>query len=138
MADKSPVIQDLDILRPPPEYVRLGGKDIDISFVPAGVAIDILSLQDQMTELAGTDEAVERLTKDREASLRLFSLQAEYCAKLTSAQFPEMDKDWLLKHTSVRQLKILIARVTAAVTRSLAAVEDEEVKKASAVEEPSP
>lgn len=138
MADKTPVIQDLDVLRPTPEYVRLGGKDIDISFVPAGVAIDILGLQDQMTELAGSDDAVERLTKDRDASLRLFDLQAEYCAKLTSAQFPEMDKDWLLKHTSVRQLKILIARVTSAVTRSLAAVEDEEVKKASAAEGTSP
>lgn len=138
MADKTPVIQDLDVLRPTPEYVRLGGKDIDISFVPAGVAIDILGLQDQMTELAGSDEAVERLTKDRDASVRLFDLQAEYCAKLTSAQFPEMDKDWLLKHTSVRQLKILIARVTSAVTRSLAAVEDEEVKKASAAEGTSP
>lgn len=134
---KTPVIQDLDILRPPPEYVRLGGKDIDISFVPAGVAIDILGLQDQMTELAGTEAKVERLVNNREASIRLFDLQAEYCAKLTSAQFPEMDKQWLLKHTTIRQLKILINRVTLAVTRSLAAVEDDEVKKASAVEEPS-
>ena len=138
MADKTPVIQDLDILRPPPEYVRLGGKDIDISFIPAGVAIDILALQDQMTELAGTDEKVEKLVNNREASLRLFDLQAEYCAKLTSAQFPEMDKAWLLKNTSVRQLKILIGRVTRAVTRSLSAVEDDELKNPSAAEVTSP
>jgi len=138
MADRTPRVQDLDILRPPPEYVRLSGKDIDISFVPAGVALEMMVLQDQLDELADTPEKIERLQNNRELALRMFDVQAEYCAKLTSAQYPEMDKAWLLRNTSVRQLKILINQVTRAVMQSLDTVEDEEIKKAAAVGEPSP
>jgi hypothetical protein len=135
--NKTQTIQDLDVLRPPAEYVRLGGKDIDISFIPSGVAIDLMALQDKINDLVDTPEKLAKVREGGEAALTTFDLSAEMCAKVTSTQFPEMDKAWLLKNTSVGQLKILVARVTAAVYRSLQTAEDEELKKPQAVEEPS-
>jgi len=138
MADKTPAIQDLDVLRPPPEYVRLAGKDIDISFIPSGVAIDIMELQDSINDMVDTPAKMAKVREGGEVALRTFDLSAELCAKVTMCQFPEMDKAWLLKNTSVGQLKILVERVTRAVFRSLETVEDTGSKKPLATEKPSP
>ena len=106
-------IHDLDVLRPPQEFVRLGGNDIDISFIPSGVAIDVMSMQDQLTAIQGeTDD----ISKER------FALVAELCAKITENQYPKMDKAWLLKNTDVLQLKRLIELISEGITKSLASV----------------
>lgn len=131
MADKTiaEMVQDLDLLRPKPEYVRLGGNDIDISFIPSGVAVDIMALQDRIAELSGDPDKMARVREGKKEALEVFDLSAELCAKITSCQYPEMTKEWLLKHTSVAQLRVLVDRVTKAVFRSLDTVEDESIKK---------
>jgi hypothetical protein len=132
MAEKSPVIQDLDILRPEPEYVMLAGKKIDISFIPSGIAVDMMSLQDRINAMVDSPEKIARVREGGTEALETFYLSAEMCAKLACAQHPEMDKEWLLKNTSIPQLKVLVARVTAAIYRSLESVEDDELKKQQA------
>ena len=109
MSDRC-TIHDLDILRPPQEVVRLGGKDIDISFIPSGVAIDVMSMQDQLADTTGNDD---ELSKQR------FELVAELCAKITENQHEHMDKIWLLKNTDILQLKRLIELISSGITKSL-------------------
>jgi len=106
-------IHDLDVLRPPKEFVRLGGNDIDISFIPSGVAIDVMSMQDELAAIEGETEAVSKAR---------FELVAELCAKITENQFPEMTKKWLLQNTDVLQLKRLIELISEGITKSLASV----------------
>ena len=106
-------IHDLDVLRPPKEFVRLGGNDIDISFIPSGVAIDVMSMQDELASIQGETDAV---AKDR------FGLVAELCAKITENQYPDMDKTWLLKNTDVLQLKRLIELISEGITKSLTTI----------------
>lgn len=127
-----PIIHDLDILRPTAEYVKLAGKKIDISFIPSGIAIDITTLQDQMRELTDTPEKLKKIQAGGEETAKSFDIAAELCAKITSNQYKEMDKEWLLKHTDVIQIKILMEHITKAVFKSFESIEDEELKKQQA------
>ena len=133
-----PIVHDLDVLRPPPEYVKLAGKEIDISFIPSGIAIDISTLQDEMRDLTDTPEKLKKIQKGGKETARSFDIAAELCAKITSSQHEEMDKEWLLKNTDVVQIKILMEHITKAVFKSFESIEDEELKKQPAVKTGSP
>lgn len=133
-----PIIHDLDVLRPRPEYVRLGGKDIDISFIPSGVAIDIMSIQQELQKLTGTPEKMKKIKAGGAEAKRSFEIAAELCAAITQVQHPEMDKEWLLIHTDVLQIKALMDFVTKAVMISVKEAEDPELKKQPAAEGKNP
>jgi len=113
------IIHDLDLLRPSPEYVRLGGKDIDISFIPSGIAIDIIMLK----------EKLDKSKKEKES----FGYAADLCAAITGIQHEEMTKEWLLKNTSMDQLYALMVHIFTSVNQSLETVEDENIKGRKAV-----
>ncbi len=130
-----PITHDLDVLRPRPEYVLLGGNKIDISFIPAGVAMDMMTLQDELSKLTNTPEKLKRVASGGKEAKRTFEIAADLCAAITKSQHPEMDKEWLLKNTDVLQIKALVEYVTTAVSRSLEGAEDDEVKKPPATEE---
>jgi len=138
MGEKNPIIHDLDILRPKPEYVHLGGKDIDVSFIPSGIAMEILGLQSELQGLTDTPDKLAKVQAGGEAARRTFEIAAELCAAITKSQHPEMDKEWLLKHTDVLQIKALMEYVTKAVFRSLESAEEPELKKPEAAGEPNP
>jgi len=129
------ITHDLDVLRPQPEYVQLGGKKIDISFIPAGVAMDMMKLQQELGKLTDTPEKLKKVEAGGKEAGRTFEIAAELCAAITSSQYAEMDKDWLLKNTDVVQIKALVEHVTRAVSRSLDSAEDDEIKNPPATEE---
>jgi len=133
-----PIIHDLDVLRPPPEYVRLGGKDVDISFIPSGIAIDIENIQAKMNELVGTPKKIKKIADGGKEAAQSFEIMAELCARITSNQHEEMTKEWLLKNTDVFQIKKLIELVMNATTKSFESIEDEDLKKQQAVKTESP
>jgi len=128
------ITHDLDVLRPQPEYVLLGGKKIDISFIPSGIAMDMMALQDELAKLTSTPEKLKKVAAGGKVAGRTFEIAAELCAAITSSQYPEMDKDWLLKNTDVLQIKALMELVTTAAARSLDSAEDDEIKKPPATE----
>ncbi len=128
------ITHNLDVLRPPPEYVILGEKKIDISFIPAGVAMDMMTLQQELSKLTDTPEKLKKVVAGGKAAGRTFEIAADLCAAITSSQHPEMDKDWLLKNTDVLQIKALVEYVTTAVSRSLDSAEDDEIKNPPATE----
>lgn len=133
-----PIIHDLDVLRPKPEYVRLAGKDIDVSFIPAGIAMDIMGMQQELRDLTGTPEKLKKIEAGGKEARRSFEIAAELCAAITKSQHSEMDREWLLANTDVMQIKALMDHVTKAVFRSLEAAEDPELKKPEAAEAVSP
>ncbi|KKL19906.1 hypothetical protein LCGC14_2460790 [marine sediment metagenome] len=124
MSDK-PIVYDLDILRPTPEYVLLGGKKIDISFVPSGIAIDIMAMQQELQDLTGTPEKLRKIEAGGKEAIESFQVAASICAKITGTQHKDMTKEWLLKNTNVVQLKQLIEHITNAVSKSLESIEGE-------------
>ncbi len=132
---REPIVHDLDVLRPQPEYVLLDGKKIDISFIPAGVAMDMLTLQQELGKLTDTPEKLKKVAAGGKDARHTFELAADLCAAITKSQHPEMDKEWLLKNTDVLQIKALVEYVTAAVSHSLEGAEDDEVGGEQATEE---
>lgn len=129
MADKDTVIHDLDRLRPPPEYILLAGQKIDISFIPSGVALDIMKMQEQLKGLMDTPEKMKKIQEGGKEAGQTFELAADLCASITKSQHEEMTRDWLLKNTDVKQIKALMDHITRAVFKSLEGIEDEESKK---------
>jgi hypothetical protein len=123
-----PIIHDLDVLRPPAEYVLLAGKQIDISFVPSGIALDIMGLQKELKNLTDSSEKLKKIEKGGDEARRSFEIAAELCASIISTQHPEMTKEWLLKNTDANQIKVLMDCITNAVFRSLE-TGDEDTKK---------
>ena len=115
----SKIIHDLDLLRPPAQYVRLGGRDIDISFVPSGIAIDIIVLKEKLDK-----------SKDDKKS---FELAAGLCGAITQCQYEEMTKEWLLKNTTVEQLYTLMLHIFEATNNSLLAKGEKSEKGQKAV-----
>ena len=132
---REPIVHDLDVLRPQPEYVLLGGKKIDISFIPAGVAMDMMALQQELGKLTDTPEKLKKVAAGGKDARRTFEIAADLCAAITKSQHPEMDKEWLLKNTDVLQIKALVEYVTTAVSHSLEGAEDDEVGGEQATEE---
>ncbi len=128
MSDK-PIVYDLDILRPPPEYVLLGGKKTDISFVPSGNAMDIMAMQQKLQNLTGTPGKLRKIETGGKEAIESFQIAASICAKITESQHKDMTKEWLLKNTNVVQLKQLIEHITNAVSKSLESIEGEAGKK---------
>lgn len=126
---EGPIIHDLDILRPQPEYVILAGKKIDISFIPSGIAIDITQLQSELADLTDTPEKLDSIKAGGTGASKTFGIAAEICAKITEAQHPEMTKEWLLKNTDVIQIKALMDHISRTVFKSLEASGDDELKK---------
>ena len=124
-----PKIHDLDILRPPAEYVRLAGKDIDVSFIPSGIALDIMGLQAELQELTDSPEKLKKIEKGGSEAARSFEIAAELCAAITSSQHEEMTKEWLMKNADVVQIKALMDHITRAIFKSFESSEDEELKK---------
>ena len=112
-------VHDLDVLRPKAEYVKLAGKKIDISYIPSGVALDIMDLRQQLEDLSNTQEKLDKIEEGGEEAKKSFEIAAELCSLITKAQYPEMDKQWLLKNTSIVQLKSLIELVTESVFKSI-------------------
>lgn len=123
-------IHDLDILRPEPEFVKLAGKKIDISYIPSGVALDIMSLRQDLEALTDSEEKLEKIKEGGEEAQKSFEISAEICAKITQAQHEEMDKEWLLTNTDIMQLNALIEYVTNAVFRSLGETDEKNLKAA--------
>jgi hypothetical protein len=125
-------IHDLDILRPEAEFVVLGKKKIDISFVPSGVALDIMKLREELEGLADTPEKIKKIEAGGKEAVRSFDITAEVCSKITQNQHSEMTKEWLLKNTSVVQLKALVEHITTAVFKSLGEVDEKNVESGQA------
>ena len=118
-----PLIHDLDILRPPPEYVVLAGKKIDISFVPSGVALDISRVLRKLQSLNVSEENLEETAEEG------VEIMADLCALITVKQQPEMTRDWLLANTSSMQLRALMERITDAMNRSIEGMQENAASK---------
>ena len=122
-----PIVHDLDVLRPQPEYVKLAGEKIDVSFIPAGVAMDIMGMQAELVKLTGTEAKMKKVAAGGDEAKKSFDIAAQLCAAITKGQHAHMDKEWLLANTDVVQIKALMDYVTKAVFNSLAGAEDDEV-----------
>jgi len=107
-------VLDLDVLRPEKNTVKLGGKDIDVSFLPLGLTFDI---DDIVSECAKLDQ--EKLSASDTAEVKkAFALSVKLCVVFCEHQHPDMDQSWFDKNTTAAQIKGLGDRIRDALTRA--------------------
>jgi len=111
-------VVDLDVLRPPERIVKLGGNEIDVSFVACGITFEV---DDIVRRLGVFDKAT--LEKGGEEAREAFKLSVELCSLFCRRKYPEMTPEWFLEHTEPRQLTVFTQEIQGALVRSLAGVE---------------
>jgi hypothetical protein len=111
-------VEDLDILRPEERIVRIGGKDIDVSFIPCGITFEIDRIMQELTSM-NQSEIVSNLEKTK----RAFELSIDLCAAFCSHKHPEMDAQWFKDNADVHQVGAFSTAIRDALTRAYAGVE---------------
>ena len=111
-------IEDLDVLRPEPKFIRLGGKDIDISFIPCGITFEVDALIQELGMISQED-----LSKGGEEARKGFDLSIALCATFCSHKHPELTKEWFLENVDGAQIKGFSLAIREALVRAYAGVQ---------------
>jgi len=94
------VVEDLDILRPTPRIVHLGGKDIDVSFIPCGITFEVDKL---VRSLATLD--IKKVQEEGEETKRAMDISIDLCAAFCMFRYPEFTPEWFRGNVDVKQIE---------------------------------
>lgn len=94
------IVRDFDTFIPPARWVRLGGKELNITRIPSRATFELLAYADEVKgkaaeDLSGAD------------ALRLI----EIVAGVVESQNPGVDLEWLKENTFTDQLLAFVAYV---------------------------
>jgi hypothetical protein len=112
-------VEDLDVLRPEARIIRIGGKDIDVSFIPCGITFDVDMIVQELSQMTMAD-----LAENGEKTRRAFDLSVKLCAAFCSHKYPELDEEWFYENADARQIQAFSGAVKEALTRAYAGVEN--------------
>jgi hypothetical protein len=110
---------DLDTLRPEPQIVKIGGREIDVSFVPCGITFELDDIVQQLVKLDA-----KKVQGDREEMRRAFGLGVKLCAIFCEHKYPDMNEAWFLENCQPDQINGFTGAVQAALVRSYQGVGD--------------
>jgi len=110
---------DLDILRPKPVLVKLGGKTIDVSFVPCAITFDLDNIIQNIAKL----DSDKIKNNDKEEQKKAFDFGIKLCSVFCSEQHPDMTYDWFVKNTDAGQVQQFSGLIKNALMKSYAGVE---------------
>ena len=120
MPDK---VTDLDALRPPKNLVKIGGEEIDVSFIPCGITFEAEELSQQIFKM--DPKAVQAGGKQTKIA---FDLTIKLCSLFCSCKHPELDETWFRQNCDPIQLGKLSEKIIESLSKSYEAV-DEHKKK---------
>ena len=106
-------VVDLDALRPTEITVKLGGNEIDVSYMPCGITFEV-------------DEIVKRLTAYDMATVQkggketdeVFDIALELCSVFCSHKHPEMTVKWFEENTDPLQVNRLATIIQETLARA--------------------
>lgn len=132
-------VQDLDILRPESKFITIGGKKIDVSFVPCGITFDIDMIMDELTQLdtektlGSKDEIkkangnIEAIKKIKEESLneikKGLDLSIKLCSTFCAYKYPELDEQWFRENIDANQIKAFTSAISEALRNAYLGIE---------------
>lgn len=120
-------VQDLDVLRPEKRVVKLGGKQIDVSFIPLGITFD---LEDIIRQLGELDQ--KELASGGPAARKAFDLTIKLCSAFCTLKNPEMDEQWFRENVDSIQLQALATEIRGALSRAYAGLDPKNAEAAQA------
>jgi len=112
-------VLDLDVLRPEKRIVRIGGHDIDVSFVPLAITWDVDELVRELMQYGDQEE----VAKDAEKTKAVLKLSCKLCAVFSSWQYPELDEKWFENNMDAAQLNMFVPKIQETLERSYNGIE---------------
>ena len=108
---------DLDILRPESRVVKIGGKEIDVSFIPCGITFDLDAIVQELVKLDP-----QKVKDDPVEMKRAFNLGIKLCAVFCQHKYPEMDEQWFMLNSNSQQVNAFTNAIQTALYESYAGV----------------
>jgi len=108
---------DLDILRPEPRVVKIGGREIDVSFIPCGITFDLDAIVQELVKL---DQ--KKVRSDPVEMRHAFDLGVRLCSVFCQHKYPEMDERWFMDNASSIQVNGFTSAIQNALYESYAGV----------------
>ena len=93
------IVEDLDLLRPESKFIKIGGKEIDVSFLPCAITFDIDQIMQELSKFS-EDEIKKDPIKTKEA----FELSVKLCAIFCQHLYPELDYNYFMNNCAVNQI----------------------------------
>ena len=115
MNNNKPIIHNLDEKQNPPEYIRLGGIDMDISFIPCGVAIPLTKAYEEWREHYNK-HGIDNIRKNNDIAQENNLLIAKTVSVFTTYADEKINEDWLLKNLSVENLGFVFKKIMGAIS----------------------
>jgi len=109
---------DLDILRPKPKFIKLGGHEIDVSFIPCALTFEVDRLSRELVNLD-----LDEVQKGGDAAEKAFDYAIDLCVAFCSAKYPDMTKEWFMQNTDPIQINKLAETIQETLQRSYAGAE---------------
>ena len=110
-------IVDLDILKPPKKLIKLGGVQIDVSFIPCGITWEIDSLVRKLSEYDAAKMDDEKSAKEALDTI------IKLCSTFASFKNPELSEKWIRENVEMPQRNAFVSLIKEALIRSYAGVE---------------
>ncbi len=115
---------DLDVLRPEQHLFKLGGEQIDVSYIPTGLAFDIDEI---VLEMGKLDQ--KKVTKGDKAELRkAFDLGVKLCAVFCQWKHPDMTMQWFMENTTAAQVRDLGEAIKEALSHAYEGIDRKNVE----------
>ena len=108
-------IENLDILRPEPQYIKLDGKEVDVSFIPCGITFEIDAIMNSLTTITEAD-----LLLGGEKTKQALGLSIDLCSTFCSIQYPEMNREWFARNVDALQIKGFVEAIRVALIKAYA------------------
>jgi hypothetical protein len=99
-------IIDLDILKNEARKIKLGGKEIDISFIPVAITFRVNEIAEKLFAM-NPKELESDLKKAEEG----FNQAVKLCALFCEHNYPELDEQWFRKNTTVGQIQVFASEI---------------------------
>lgn len=133
-------VEDLDILRPQAKFIKIGGKDIDVSFIPCAITSDIDDLMEQLQKVSISDLIEDKdkekdLTDTQKLELKnirkknikeAFNISIKLCATFCEHKYPELDEEWFMNNTDAGQIQLFTASIKDALSRAYSGIRTDE------------
>jgi carbamoylphosphate synthase large subunit len=112
------IVKDLDVLRPESKFVKIGDKEIDVSFIPCGITFEIESI---MRELSNYTEDIIR--SDSSKTKEAFQLTIKLCSTFCEHKYPELDEQWFMENTDAGQIQAFATAIKDALVKAYNGIE---------------
>ncbi len=119
MNNNKPIIHNLDEKQNPPEYIRLGGIDMDISFIPCGVAIPLTKAYDEWIDFLNKAGGENEIRNNPDKAQESAELIVKVVATFTKFFDKQLNEDWLLKHTDMKNLGFAMTKIIQAISNNV-------------------